>query len=479
MKLLVLPALFSSRHDDPRLQMPWNLLQLSLVALPFSSLLGSLGVVGVAIALWGQRFHRIIRRPVNQAFAVLSLLLLLGTVFALKPGEAAIGLANFLPFFFVFAGLSELVQTAEQFRRLAQIVVFGSIPVVVIGLGQQFLGWSGHVQWLWILADWNVAPTGNPPGRMASLFYYANVLASYLVITSILNLGLWVEAQHLPKSTGAAALVGLLRTNRRIPTPTPYFLGLTITLLGNTLALIFTNSRNAWIVAILAWIAFAVYRGWRFILVGIGAIVTATLGAAFAPAPIQSGFRQIVPAFFWARLNDQMYPNRPVADLRSTQWNFAWELAQQRPWTGWGLRHFSPLYEAKMQFFIGHPHNLFLMLAAETGLPATLLLFAIAGWITLQGCLKLVAPTPFSWSRQGSSRLPFTSSLGASPRISLPLFTLITTFLAISLFSFLDITLFDVRINILGWLLLASLNGIACLGGNSQVRVIPRGWGYN
>ncbi len=455
MKLRVLPAYVYSRHPEPSLQGVWNILQCAILLLPFSSLLGSLGVLGAAIALWTQNFPRIVRRPVNQALAVLSLLFLVSSWVAFQPGAAAIGLFNFLPFFFVFAGLSELLQTPAQLRRLAQIIVWGSLPIVLLGMGQHFWGWSGHVQWLWILADWHLAPSGNPPGRMASLFYYANVLASYLVITFILNLGLWIEAigpnpgrrpgrsathpvVHSPVAHSPVANVASKAARAKIQNPSPYVWLLTIALVGNASALILTNSRNAWIVACLAGVAFAVYQGWRWILVAMGAISTTILGAAFAPAPIHAPLRRIVPAFFWARLNDQMYPNRPVGDLRSTQWHFAWELAQQRPWTGWGLRNFSPLYTAKMQFFIGHPHNFFLMLAAETGFPATLLLYAIAGWITAQFCL----------------------CLNHTPAPPLPLFTVLTAFLAITLFSFLDITFFDVRLNLLGWILLASLSGI-------------------
>ncbi len=479
MKLPVLPPAFGSRHPDARLQRAWTILQLFLLILPFSSLLGSLGCVGVAIAVWSQRYATLLRRPVNQALVMLSLLLLLSTGLAWQPGAAALGLANFLPFFWLFAALSELLQTPQQFRRLAQIVVLGSMPVVVVGLGQQFGGWSGHVQLLWILADWNVAPTGNPPGRMASIFYYANVLASYLVITWILNLGLWIEAQRLGANAGAT-LFGRMSSHRwHTFAPSPYLWILTIALLGNTVALIFTNSRNAWIVAALAGLAFAVYLGRWLLLTAMGAIAMAVLGAAFAPPPFQGGLRRVVPAFFWARLNDQMYPNRPVGDLRSTQWQFAWDLAQQRPWTGWGLRNFSPLYEAKLQFFIGHPHSLWLMLAAETGWPATILLFAIAGWITFQGCLYLLTMPQMFWRGQASSRLPLTVGTTLDTGVSLLVFTLLITFLAISLFSFLDITFFDVRINLLGWWLLASLNGITSARGSAQVRVIPKGWGYN
>jgi O-antigen ligase len=420
----------SARAIDLAQHRTWQGLQLAVLLLPFSALLGSVGCVCVAIALWRQRFATICRRPSNWALAALSGLMGLSAVLSPQPGEAALGLFNFLPLFFVFAGLREGIHTPAHLRRLAQILVFGSIPVVLIGLGQQFWGLAGRFQLLWALTDWRIDPTGNPPGRMASIFFYANVLASYLVVTFSLSLGL------------------LLDSLERQPRPTPYRRLLGVALVANAVALILTNSRNAWAVAMLIGVTFVVYRGWRWLLAGLGAIAAAVLGAAFAPAPISTLLRRIVPTFFWARLNDQLYPNRPVGDLRSTQWQFAWDLAQQRPWTGWGLRNFSPLYQAKWNFFIGHPHNLYLMLAAEIGWPGLLLFAGIVGSLVWQAARGMM------WAakhRTGSPR-------AGQDSLTMP-FAFLTTFLAVAVFGCLDVTLFDVRINLLGWLLLAGICG--------------------
>jgi O-antigen ligase len=210
-----------------------------------------------------------------------------------------------------------------------------------------------------------------------------------------------------------------------------------------------TDSRNAWAIAVLACLAFALYQGWRWLVAGVGVIAGSVLWAAFGPAPTQPWFRAIVPAFFWARLSDQRYPDRPVALLRVTQWRFAWSLTEQRPWTGWGLRNFTPLYQAQMHTFIGHPHNLVLMMTAETGIPATLVLLGLVGWVMFRGVLLLrdwpnlfAQPVP----RWTSDRLIFFSYLVA--------------FGASTLFHLLDVTLFDARINILGWVLLSAICGL-------------------
>jgi O-antigen ligase len=425
----------------------------SVLLLPFSSLLGAVGIGLVAIAIWQRKLRVMVRRPMQRGLGILSVLLLLSSALASKQAEAWLGLVNFLPFFPVFAALSELIQTPAQLRRLAWILVAGSLLVVLIGFGQLFWGWAGFIQILWIVVHWQIDPTGTPPGRMASIFSYATVLASYLVITLILSLGLWVEAiarrqktedrRQKRQGTEGSPSIYLPPYPPHPPHPPPLpTLSLLLLVFANAIALVLTNSRNAWAIAILACLGFGVYRGWRWLLAAVGVVAGGILGAAFFPAPLRDWLRAIVPAFFWVRLTDQLYPDRPYAQLRTTQWEFALSLSQQRPWTGWGLRNFSPIYTAQMQYWVGHPHNLFLMLLAETGVPATLLLVGLVAWIMVQGvnCCR--------------------RALHVQPQDQSILFTYLIAFSGCILFNLLDIPLFDVRINLLGWLLLSAICGV-------------------
>ena len=403
-------------HPDQALQRHWNVIQVGLFLLPFSAFLGCVALLVTSLDIWRRQHKSLIRQPLNLGFLGLGVWLFVTACFAFNRQNAFLGLFNFLPFFIVFPALGVLIQTPTQLRRMAWILVITSIPVTLIGLGQLYLNWGGNPSLLWGLIEWTIPPSGNPPGRMASVFTYANVLASYFVVIFVLGLGLWVSAKQ---------------------TRHWYFLGSVV--LIDTIALILTNSRNAWAIALLACLAFALYQGWRWIVGIVAAIAGVMLGAAFAPLPFQTWFRLVVPAFFWARLNDQIYGDRPVAQLRSTQWKFAWSLAQQRPLTGWGLRNFTQLYEAQMHYWLGHPHNLLLMMSAEAGIPAALLLYGLVGWVMAQGVLALRS--------MGDERLIY--------------FTFLMAFSACALFSLLDITLFDARINTIGWVLLAGIWGVA------------------
>lgn len=417
------------RHPQRPLQAPWLWLQIALLILPFSPLLAGVGVLSAAIATWKQRAKSICQRPINCGLAILSVLLVISAVLASDRAAAFLGLANFLPLFFAFTAFQALIQTPAQLRQLAWLLALGSLPVAIVGLGQEFWGWAGHIKILWIVVDLVIDADGNPPGRMASVFAYANVFASYLTLIFPLVLGVWVDAW--PK--------------RQSPEPRSWQRWglLSAIVLLNAIAIVFTDSRNAWGLAALSSLAYALYLGWRWLVVAVGLMVACILGSAYAPPPWQIWLRQLVPSFFWARLTDALYPNRPLATLRVTQWQFAGALAQQRPLTGWGLRNFTPLYQAQWQVFMGHPHSLPLMLLAETGVPATLLLYSLVGWVVVRGC-----------------RLWQAWQTPEQERDRLILFGYLTAFLACSLFSLFDVTLFDIRLNILGWLLLAAIAGL-------------------
>jgi O-antigen ligase len=80
------------------------------------------------------------------------------------------------------------------------------------------------------------------------------------------------------------------------------------------------------------------------------------------------------------------------------------------------------------------------MLLAETGIPATLLLYLSVGWVCYRGVNHL---NPLQPLRTQTHLIPLM---------------LLLAFAATTLFHLIDVTLFDARINTLGWLLLAAID---------------------
>ena len=411
-------------HPNPRLQTPWNWLQFGLISFPLSPFLGGISIVVASLLTWRKQYHIISDRPIHKGFAILSILLLITTGFASGKLDAFLGLFNLIPFFFFFTGLTPLIQTPAQLRQISWIMVFGSVPVLIIGFGQLFLGWNFQFQFLWIVFDWIVAPEKSLSGRMTANFMHPNTLAAYLVTIFILGLGLWLENYYKLK-----------QKNRLI-------IFLTITVFANFIALILTNSRNGWGITIFACLAYALYQGWRLIVAAVVSITSCFLVAAFAPSPIAQLFRKFVPYGIWARLNDDMFPDRPVGLMRKTQWEFAWNLTQQHPLTGSGLRSFGGLYKTQMQIDVNHPHNLFLMLSAETGLITTLLFCGLLIWIFIVASQTL-------WKYKS-----------IEPENRLIFFSYLITFIGWILFNTVDVTTFDIRLNTLSWVFVAALCGV-------------------
>ncbi|MGF1481987.1 MAG: O-antigen ligase family protein [Cyanophyceae cyanobacterium] len=407
----------------PRFHRTWYWTQIGVLILP---LVPALGIVALAIAvvLTGkEQWRPILHSPPNWVLAIVGLWLLVSSWTALEPTEALLGLANFLPFFVLFAALSGLIKTPDQLRRLAWLMVLPALPIAILGVGQLYGGWATNDLSQKVLG-WRLVAYGEPTGRMSSVFIYANFLAAYLLLVGMLALGLGVETYR--------------SWQRGHPHPGRGLLLLLILALCGT-GILLSSSRSAWAIACLGGLAFALYLGWYRLVWGVAAAAASILWASFGTWG-RDWLRRIVPAFFWARLSDRLYPDRPLASLRVTQWQFAWEMTQQRPWLGWGLRNFTPLYETHMNWWLGHPHNLALMLTAETGIPAALLLIGVVGWILSCAVLRL---------RE--------EALGGDRLI---LFSYVVAFGSCSLFNLLDVTVYDLRVNTMGWLVLSAIYGV-------------------
>ncbi|MEB3337572.1 MAG: O-antigen ligase family protein [Leptolyngbyaceae bacterium] len=441
MNPLSYPLLLLQKHPDPNLRSHWNWVQAGVLILPFSPLLAAISFLVTALVICQRQFNRLCRQPLNWGFAILSMGLILTALVSIDPSASLLGLFNFIPLFLVIVALSTLLQTTAQLRQAAWLLVLGAIPVVVMGLGQLFWGWSRSTSVLSIVLDGQIAPGGSPVGRMASIFGYATFLASYLTMVFPLAIALWLESILEIRRQKPDLLAGW-KTG---------FLSLAV--VGIAIALLLTDSRNAWAIGALVCLAFALYQSWYW-LVGLVGVITSTIaGASFGPPPLKTWLRVIVPAFLWERLSDEkLAASRPIAELRRTQWEFAWSLTQQRPWTGWGLRSFSTLYEAKMDFWVGHPHNLLLMFTSETGIPATLLLVGLVGWVVFQGVLGLLR---WSTTKRFQGGWEWQQD-------KLIFFSYLVAFMGCTLFSLLDIPLFDFRSNFLGWFLLAGIYGVSC-----------------
>ncbi len=414
----------------------WYLIQGSVLIFPLQSELGALGLFIACIGICRRHWRHILRNPFTQGLGVITLWLSLITILSPRPVDSFLGMMNFLPFFFMFINMGWAIDRPSQLRRLAWLLIIPSPVVVLMGLGQLFLGWSkpGFLNYLFL---WPLVAGGNPPGRMSSVFMYANILGAYLLVIFILALGLWIDTYR----------------EKQLPKDRLAFLSLTIIM--NAIGLYLTNSRNAWILAFAACLSFAFYLGWRALVASFVFLGATVVVSAWGPSPFKEILRRIIPRQIWARLSDEMFQNRPLATLRVTQWRFTLDMTRQRPLTGWGLRNFTPMYQQTWGEWLGHPHSLYLMLMAETGIIGLLLFSGWVGWIYFRG-VKLL-------------RL---LKLGEG---QLLLFTYMVAFAGCILFNTVDVTISDGKMNTINWLLLSLIGGMVTAGerGEAKAKLSP------
>ncbi len=423
------------KHSNPRLQSAWNFARVGFVFFPLLPVVGVVLVLTAIVKTWKNSGREIAQHRLNWGFALLSPWLILVSLLGLQPGDALLGLANFLLFFGFFAAFSTLIQSPAQLRQLAWIIPIPAVPIMLLGLFQ-FLGLGGSFPVPGTpIVIWDMAAHGNPLGRMSSVLGYANSLAAYLQMVFIFTLGLFADGYERNRADSSTE-------GKRQFWRSPQTWWLTSILVICVGCLILTSSRSAWSGALLSSLVFTIYQGWYWIVGIVTTIGTIILSAAYAPPPLKAPLRSIVPRYFWARITDEMYPDRPDALTRVSQWKFAWQLTQSRPITGWGLQSFGPLYQEYTHIWLGYPHNLLLMLSSSLGIPATIGLFGLVGWILAQGTI-LFLNFPLEWQ---SERTIF--------------FTYLVAFVGFMIFNITDVSALELRLNTHAWLLLASICGV-------------------
>ena len=202
----------------------WFCFQLGVFCLPSSALIS---YIFLLVALLDQGFKRTDRywsESWNYPLVIVTVLMIIGCFRSHTGWLAWLGLFNWVPFFWCFWGLQPYLLTLERRKKCASWLVLGSLPVLLTGFGQLWLGWEGPWELFDGLIIWFISPGGEPLGRLSGLFDYANITAAWLS-------GIW------PFSLASVLNPSVIGKNRLIPC---------LLVIAFVLAMILTDSRNAW-----------------------------------------------------------------------------------------------------------------------------------------------------------------------------------------------------------------------------------------
>jgi len=399
----------------------WRCLQLGVLFLPTSALLSGLSLLLAITIARPKAGPPPLQRPVSRALLLLAVLMVLGLSTALKPELAAIGLANWLPFFWFFLAVAPYLDTPASRNKVALWVVIGTLPVIGVGLLQAWLGWSTPLRALGGLLEW----TMRFPGRATGIFDTVNGTAGWLLISFPFLL------QRLRQPHQSAVAKGLT---------------LVVIALATT-ALLLTASRMAVAMLPVVVLLSAQRRQlpWLLIVIGLyGLLLGAKLTGLIDHWP---GINLVVPDLLSAKLERLINPASSGAlqapEVRSSLYPLGLELVRESPWTGIGENGFRTLYlkgvlPLPASEGLNHTHNLPLEFALSHGLPALALLLATMGWV----CAAAVQ----QWRQQSDPHGQDRAWLLAAGLV-----------IWVHIW---DIPAYDSRFNMVGWLIFAALLAI-------------------
>tara|TARA_B100000214_G_scaffold373229_1_gene353124 strand:- start:404 stop:1702 length:1299 start_codon:yes stop_codon:yes gene_type:complete len=428
-------AFFINLKNNSPENIGWKCFQIGVFCLPSSAFVS---YIFLLVALCEGSFSKrdsYFKEYWNYPLLLISLLMIVSCIRSQTGWLAWLGLFNWIPFFWCFWGLQPYLITPERRKICASWLVLGSIPVLVTGFGQLWFGWEGPWDLFNGLIIWFISPGGEPLGRLSGLFDYANIAAAWLS-------GIW------PFCLAFMLHPFIFGRNRVFPFLLSIFF---------VLAMILTDSRNAWGAIFLGLPLVIGFASWNWLipvmLICCLPVVIAVL--PFAEIGIQQLARSIVPDSIWMRLNDmQFVDTRPFEATRLGQWEIATKLIYEKPFFGWGAAAFSILFPLRSGLSHGHSHNLPLELAISHGVLVSLLINIFVFSLLIISAYYRIFNKFNSVKNFIIDRAWWTSIL------------------ILICFHATDIPLFDSRINALGWILLVGLRCMILSPTNQNISLI-------
>jgi len=328
------------------------------------------------------------------------------------------GLANWLPFFWLFWAFQIYTESKVQRQRVMIWLISGTFPILISGFGQYFFDWTGPLRILNGLIIWYQKPIIEPAG-LSGLFSNQNYAGSWLTLVWPFCIALVLDkTKNLVRKSFAVSF-----------------------LISIGVAAFLTNSRNAWSGIIIA-LPIVIGNGiffWLLPTIGIFLLIIVFCISDSFSGEIQNFLRELIPNKVWLEFSNEGFKDLDVSRLQI--FISAIKLILRRPLFGFGAASFPIIYELQTTFWKGHSHNLALEMAVSYGLPSALI-FIFTTFLILYLSLKNI------FVIQTKNILDFYDRAWWC-----------------SIFVFMisqsvDIQYFDGKISILFWILLAGLRNI-------------------
>ena len=334
-----------------------NLFYIGLFLLPSAfSIAAILLLISLIISTFINRKDKFFKDNLNIFFLAGSFLMILSafvhtfkdnlTPYQLNSNLSWIGLANWLPFFWCYWGFKPFFNSYEKRKKSGLILLSGTFPVLITGIGQSFFNWNGPFEIFNGLIIWYQRPLSGITG-LTGLFSNPNYAGCWLNI-------IWPFC--------LAALID--KGNNFIQNISIYFFNF-----GISISTILTNSRSSWIGIFLG--SLLMFREKSFKLISVIIVIFGIFfGAALFPIfgdSIQNFLQTIIPEIMLEEFIDFQYSRIEI-------WQSGINLVINHPFFGTGAGSFPEIFKYQTNLWKGHAHNLPLELMISYGIPAALMI---------------------------------------------------------------------------------------------------------
>jgi len=330
-----------------------------------------------------------------------------------------LGLFNWLPLFWCYWGFQPYLKSKKLRKSFLFILVCGSVPLVISGLGQYFLNWYGPFKFLNGFIIFYQRPIDTNFQGLTSFFNNQNYAGAWLSIIFYMSFAFSIVKEQIKLKKLISIFISFL--------------------IGFSTLL--TYSRNA-ILSIIVFFLFFIKSHKIKVFISIffiSIVFLLTYSAMF------DNLKDKIPLAFYNKFDDLTLENFKSSP-RIIIWNAVINLISEKPLFGWGASSFPLLFKSFDLTNINaqHTHNLFLDIALSYGIPSSILISCNLILLTFKNLfIEIKMQSRYYLKNDNIFDTAWKTSTG------------------IFLFSHLfDITYFDARISILCWILFSGMRNI-------------------
>ena len=349
---------------------------------------------------------------------VISSLINTPKLFEFKLQNLNLGFLNWVPLSIVFYGFQYYLDSYLLRRKCCLLLLAGSVPVIISVAGQTLFNWHSPIQTLNGLIVWYQSPIKGF-NAVSGLFNNPNYLGSWLNI-------IW--------PFGFAYLLNQYKIKLKM-----VFISIFLTFI--TLSIVFTASRAAWLCLLLSVILFFIRITKKWFIVFFIAI--ASIYLINSNTFIFENINQWIYRHLQIELLDNFSKETYINDIsRFDIWSIGSSNILQRPIWGHGASSFPTYINEITGSWKGHAHNLPIELIYSFGLPAGIFILIPFTYILFISSREILLDKKY---------LNYDYIFDKAIIISL---------LLLAFYHLFDMTYFDGRISITGWIMFAAIKNI-------------------